>query len=121
MRAAGLEEVSIVSKSQAVLIANPHTRHQALVDVIKKRLDGFLVAQRWVMVTYNIPRASLKEAEAITPGMRSPTVQALEDTNWVAVSSLVQKRKAAEIMDALSVVGAKDILLTDLLSTRLGD
>jgi len=121
MRAAGLEEVSVVSKSQAVLIANPDTKHRELVDIIKKRLEGYLVAQSWVMVSYNVHRKNLKEAEALTPGSRSPSIQALQEPNWVAVTALVQKQKAADTMDALAVAGAKDIILTDVFSTRLGD
>jgi ATP phosphoribosyltransferase len=120
MRAAGLEEVSVVMKSQAVLIANPHTKHRDLVDIIRKRLDGYLVAQSWVMVTYNVHRMNLKAAEAVTPGKRSPSIQSLEEPNWVAVSALVPKGRAAETMDRLEAVGARDILLTGLMSTRLG-
>jgi len=121
MRAAGLEEVAVVMKSQTVLIANPKTRHKELVDVLRRRISGYLTAQSWVMVTYNIHRMNLKRAEQITPGKRSPSVQPLEEDNWVAVSSMVRKRDAAHVMDELEAVGARDILLTSLLSTRLGE
>jgi len=121
MRAAGLEEIAVIMKSQAILIANPHTQHKDLVEVIKKRIKGYLLAQSWVMVTYNVHRMNLKRAEQVTPGKRSPTVMPLEDDSWVAVSALVPKGKAASVMDELERIGARDILLTGLLSTRYGD
>lgn len=120
MRAAGLEEVSVVMKSQAVLIMNPHSKHPELCEVIRRRLAGYLTAQRWVMVSYNVHRDHLKKAESITPGKRSPSVQPLEDKNWVAVAALVPKSEAASIMDELENVGAKDILLTSFLHLRDG-
>ena len=45
----------------------------------------------------------------------------LERSNWVAVSALVPKKKAAQLMDDLEAVGATDILLTSLASSRMGD
>mmetsp|Transcript_104122 Transcript_104122/g.291702 ORF Transcript_104122/g.291702 Transcript_104122/m.291702 type:complete len:337 (+) Transcript_104122:52-1062(+) len=120
MRAAGLDEVSVIMKSQAVLIANPHTKHPELVEVIRKRFMGYLMARSWVMITYNVHRMNKKRAEEITPGKTSPSVMPLEDMNWVAVSSLVPRNKAASVMDELEAVGARDILLTSLLSTRMG-
>merc|ERR1719215_2170377 len=68
MRAAGLEEVTTIMKSQSVLIMNPKTKHPELIEVVRKRLDGYLTAQTWVMVTYNVHRFNLKRAQSITPG-----------------------------------------------------
>lgn len=118
MRAAGLGEVAVVMKSETVLIANPHTEHKALVELLLQRITGYQTAQSWVMVTYNICRDHLPKAEKITPGKRSPTVSPLEDKNWVSVSALVPKSKAAQIMDELAECGASDILLTGLLMSR---
>merc|ERR1719215_115997 len=120
MRAAGLDEVQVIMKSQSVLICNPRTKHTELVDLVRRRIAGYLTAQSWVMVTYNVHRSNLKRVEAITPGKRSPSVQPLEDKAWVAVQALVPKAKAPSIMDELEEAGAKDILLTGLLSTRMG-
>jgi len=121
MRAAGLEEVSTVLSTQCVLIANPSTEHKEMVEVIRRRLAGFLTASRFVMITYNVHRATLKQATSITPGKRSPSIMSLEDTNWVAVSALVEKKRAANIMDQLESIGATDILTTQLHSSRMGD
>ena len=45
----------------------------------------------------------------------------LEDEAWVAVSALVEKSKAATIMDSLEAAGATDILLSAIHSSRMGD
>jgi len=120
MRAAGLEEVEVIMKSQCVLISNPHTKHPELIELLRRRIAGYLTAKSWVMVTYNVHRDNLKRAEAITPGKRSPSIQPLEDKSWLAVAALVPKAKAPAIMDELENAGARDIILTELLSTRMG-
>lgn len=121
MRAAGLEEVATVLKTQCVLVSNPHTPHTELIEIVRRRLAGYLTASRYVMITYNVHRASLKQASAITPGKRSPSIVSLEDSNWVAVNALVEKKQAASVMDALENIGATDILTTQLHSSRMGD
>jgi len=121
MRAAGLEEVSTILKTQAVLVSNPHTAYPELVEKIRKRLAGYLTASRYVMITYNVHRSTLPQASKVTPGKRSPSVMNLDDTNWCAVSALVEKSRAAQVMDELERIGATDILTTALLSSRMGE
>jgi len=41
MRAAGLEIIATVMKTEAVLISNPHTKHTELVDKLSKRYVFF--------------------------------------------------------------------------------
>ena len=72
-------------------------------------------------VTYNAPRSKLDVVKAITPGKKSPSVQPLETPDWVAVSALVEKRRAAKVMDDLEAAGATDILLTAIQASRMGD
>jgi len=121
MRAAGLEEVGVVLSTQCVMVANPHTEHTELIEIVRRRLAGYLTASRYVMITYNVHRASLKQATSITPGKRSPSIISLEDSNWVAVNALVEKKSSAGVMDELERIGATDILTTQLHSSRMGD
>jgi ATP phosphoribosyltransferase len=65
-----------------------------------------------------VRRTSLSEATKITPGKRAPTINALEEEGWVAVSSMVEKKKIATVMDDLTAVGATDILVLDIANTR---
>merc|ERR1712151_554871 len=73
MKAAGLEEVAVVMKSQAVLIANPHSKHPELVEVVRRRIEGWLTAQSWMMISYSVHADNLRECENITPGKTSPS------------------------------------------------
>jgi len=121
MRAAGLEEVAVLMNTQAVLISNPKTAYPELVETVRRRLAGYQTAQRFVMCTYNVHRDNLNEASSVTPGKRSPSVMNLDLTGWVSVSALVEKSKAASVMDKLESIGATDILTTVLLSSRIYD
>jgi ATP phosphoribosyltransferase-like protein len=73
-----------------------------------------------VLCQYNIPRTELSTACNITPGKRAPTVTALEEEGWVAVSSMVEKKKIATVMDELIKVGATDILVLNIANSRTG-
>ena len=65
-------------------------------------------------------RETLAVATKITPGKRAPTINALEEEGWVAVSSMVEKKKIATVMDELTAVGATDILVLNIANTRAG-
>jgi ATP phosphoribosyltransferase len=77
------------------------------------------VARRYVMMDYDVPVAHLDAAVALTPGIESPTVAPLRDTDWMAVRAMVPRRDAQRIMDALWDVGARAILVTDIHACRL--
>lgn len=62
----------------------------------------------------------MAEACKITPGKRAPTINALEEEGWVAVSAMVEKKRIATVMDDLTSVGATDILVLSITNTRAG-
>jgi len=70
------------------------------------------------LLTYNIERINLAEAVKITPGHESPSLVPLQDEAWVAVSAMVKSKEVAEIMDALSALGARSILVTPITNCR---
>ncbi|KAM0322898.1 hypothetical protein ACHAQA_009240 [Verticillium albo-atrum] len=118
MRAAGLKAIDTVVESQAVLIKSRAPSNQATIDLITARIQGVITAQRYVLCQYNIERTRLTEAKAITPGKRAPTITSLDAEGWVAVSCMVVKKEIAIVMDKLTEVGAKDILVLDIHNTR---
>lgn len=128
MKAAGLEVVSEVLASESILIASTTSKHPDIVDLIKKRIEGYMTASSYMMITYNILRANLSEAIKITPGKRAPTVSALDtafgvgnaqEEDAVSVSSLIPAKKSSLIMDNLVQCGATDILLLALSNSRM--
>lgn len=118
MRAAGLEIVSTILETQAVLIANPNSTKQKLVEKIHQRFLGYITATKYKMVTYNISKDKFEEAKGITPGRRSPTVNSLINGDY-AISAMVAEAESSEIMDQLHAIGATDILLFDIENCRV--
>lgn len=119
MRAAGLEVVHDILKTEAILIANPHSEHKELLDRLKLRLDGWITATKYVMIMYNVSTELLQKAILITPGKRSPTVTSLDDGHFKAVSSLVLEKEVSQKMDDLHDIGATDILVLELKNSRM--
>mmetsp|Transcript_29838 Transcript_29838/g.72284 ORF Transcript_29838/g.72284 Transcript_29838/m.72284 type:complete len:296 (-) Transcript_29838:282-1169(-) len=119
MRAAGLEVVHEILDTQAILIANPNSEHKEIISVLKKRIEGYLTATKYVMIVYNVSNDILQDAIKITPGKRSPTVTNLDCGNVKAVSALVLKKEVSNKMDELHDIGATDILVLDLQNSRM--
>jgi ATP phosphoribosyltransferase len=126
MRAAGLHAIHTLLSSQAVLITSktPHPTLSpdllaSLTTLITSRLAGVIAAQQNVLCTYNIQRANLDKAKAITPGRKAPTVSSLEEEGWVAVSVMVKRKGMAEVMDQLVGVGAEDVIVAKLDNCRV--
>jgi len=121
MKAAGLEIVDTIMETETIVIANKASKHTDMIERIRQRMSGHITANQFVMVTYNIERAKLPQAQAITPGKKSPTVTTLDDPDWVSVSALTKKKGVHTVMDQLQEVGATDILVFNIASTRMGD
>ncbi len=120
LRQAGLEVFGEpVLRSEAVLIRRTGAPADPTVTQLVRRLQGVLVARRYVMVAYDVPVALLDAACALTPGIESPTISPLQNRDWVAVNSLVLRKDTNRIMDALWDVGARGILVTDITACRL--
>ncbi|KAL7489152.1 hypothetical protein ACHAW6_014739 [Cyclotella cf. meneghiniana] len=118
MKAAGLEIVQSILTTEAILIANPQSTHQNIVDLLKHRIEGYITSKKFVMVTYNCSPEILSVVTEITPGKRAPTITQLTDGGH-AVSSLVKKADVAKVMDELHLAGARDILVLELSNSRM--
>ncbi|RDW68547.1 ATP phosphoribosyltransferase-like protein [Coleophoma crateriformis] len=118
MKAAGLMAIDTVVASTAVLVKSKSPSNPAMVDLLASRIRGVITAQKFVLCQYNVERTKLPQATKITPGKRAPTINALEEEGWVAVSSMVEKKRIAIVMDELTEVGATDILVLDIVNTR---
>ncbi|KAH9014536.1 ATP phosphoribosyltransferase [Lactarius pseudohatsudake] len=96
MRAAGLRPIATLLQSEAVLIRSSTPKHAhlaPLIDKITARIAGVIAAGKYVICQYN-------------------------DPEWVAVSSMVERSKMADVMDQLVSVGAEDILIFNLDNSR---
>ena len=105
--------------NQAVLIRRTGVDSDVAVDTFVRRLQGVFVARSYVLVDYDTRAEQLEAACAVTPGLESPTISPLHDQGWVAVRAMVPKREVHRIMDELYDMGARGILVTDILACRL--
>jgi ATP phosphoribosyltransferase len=120
LRAAGLEIFGEpILQSEAVLIRRRDASPGPQVDVLGRRLQGVLVARRYVMMDYDVRVADVDRACALTPGLESPTVSPLHDKGWVAVRVMVPRNRTNQVMDELYDVGARAIIVTDIHACRL--
>ena len=105
--------------SNAALFAHAGRATAEEVAVLRSRIEGKLVAYEYLMVEYDCPEAILSAASKITPGIESPTVAPLQTKGWYGVKAMIKKREANRIMDELSRIGCKGILLTRIESARI--
>ncbi len=114
-----LRILDIIGEYETVLIQSPKCRDLPTADRIVRRLEGVVIARDYSLLEYNIPRAKLSQAEAITPGFTSPTVNSLEDPNWCAVRAMVKRKEVITIMERLEQIGAIAILEFSINNCRL--
>jgi len=118
LRRAGLEIIGDpLMRSTAQLISSPGK--SALVGGLLRRLQGVLVARKYVIFDYDCPVDLLDRASQLTPGFESPTVSPLQDKNWVAVRALVLATKTNQKLDELQNLGAKAILVSEIHAARI--
>jgi ATP phosphoribosyltransferase len=122
---ATLRQVGLVTvgepilRSSAVLIGRADGTDQPGVTQLVRRLQGVLVARRYVMLAYDVSTARLDDAVALTPGIEGPTISPLHREGWVAVNAMVLRGEVHRIMDELYDLGARAILVTDIHACRL--
>ncbi|PZR52781.1 ATP phosphoribosyltransferase [Xylanimonas oleitrophica] len=120
LRAAGLEVFGEpILRSEAVLIRRAGGAEPAGLHVLTRRLQGVLTAREYVLMDFDVRNDLVDAAVAVTPGFESPTVSPLHDRDWSAVRVLVPRKEMNRIMDALYDVGARGILVTAVLASRL--
>lgn len=111
-----LEEID---SYETVLIQNNRCRDIETADRVVRRLEGVVIARDYSLLEYNVPREKLAEAEAITPGFNSPTVNSLEDQGWCSVRVMVKRGAVIDAMERLETLGASAIIETPISNCRL--
>jgi len=120
LRHAGLEVFGEpILTSEAQLIRRIGAEDSPAVDQFLRRLKGVITAREYVLMDYDIRAENVERAVQVTPGIESPTVSPLHDKGWVAVRSMVQRKEAQRMMDDLWDLGARGILVTDILACRV--
>jgi ATP phosphoribosyltransferase len=119
LAANNLRVLAEIGKYESLLVQNQARREPELADRVVRRLEGVVIARSWSLLEYNLPRTRLAEAEKITPGFNSPTVNSLEDPAWCAIRVMVRRGEVIDVMERLEAIGASAILETQINNCRL--
>lgn len=111
-----LTEVERVIESEAVLIGGKplSMEKQEVLDELIFRIEAVKAAADKKYVLMNVPRRQLDEVIAILPGIKSPTVLPLADSEWCSVHTVVEEKRFWEIINRLKAAGAEGILVLDI-------
>lgn len=111
-----LTEVERVIESEAVLIGGKplSTEKQEVLDELIFRIEAVKAAADKKYVLMNVPRQQLDEVIAILPGIKSPTILPLADSEWCSVHTVVEEKRFWEIINRLKAAGAEGILVLDI-------
>lgn len=109
----GLKEVEVILKSQAVLVANKNlsTQKQEILEQLLFRIRAKQAAANNKYILLNAPNDKIDEICALLPGMKSPSILPLRDSNWSSLHSVVKEQAFWGIIDQLKAVGAEGILV----------
>jgi ATP phosphoribosyltransferase len=113
LRAHGLRVAFELMQSTTRFVANPRSwedpwkRHKA--ENLAMLLQGAINAQDLVGLKMNVRRADLDAVMSVLPALRQPTISALTEETWVAVETILDQRKARELVPELKRAGAEGI------------
>lgn len=120
LRQAGLKVFADpILTSEAVLIQRDGASTPMALEILIRRLQGVIIARRYVLLDYDVPLSQVDSACSITPGLESPTISPLQKKDWVAVRAMVLRKDTNHVMDDLWALGARGILVTDIHACRL--
>lgn len=113
LRAHGLRVAFELMQSTTRFVAN----RPAWADPFKRKkcesiamlLKGAINAQDLVGLKMNVRRKDLKAVLAVIPALRKPTISNLADEEWVAMETILEQRKARDLVPELKRAGAEGI------------
>ena len=111
-----LHEVEVVMQSEALLIGNKQMSEekQKILEQMLFRFKAVKDAEDKKYVRMNAPKARLKEIISVLPGLKSPTIIPLADSEWCSVHTVLDEHRFWEIIGKLKEMGAQGILVTPI-------
>jgi len=109
-----LKVIGLIGEYPTVLIANKNSWQDAekkrIIEEIKTLLLGVIEARGRVLLSMNVAKKNLDAVLIALPAMKRPTISALADDGYVAVTTVVDKRGVNILLPQLKSAGAEDIL-----------
>ena len=114
LRANNLRIVDTVLESTPRLIANKNSwtdpAKREKIENMALMLNGAIAAEGKVGIKLNLPRECLEDIMAILPAMKNPTINSLNDPDWVAVEAIIDENIVRQIIPQLKKKGGQDII-----------
>ena len=114
LRANHLKVMHVVLESTPRFIACRDSLKQewkvAKIDRLLMMLKGAIAAATRVLLSMNVPKASVARVLKILPALATPTVSTLADQDWVDLSTVVEEKNVRELIPRLYEVGARGII-----------
>ncbi|MBQ7213496.1 MAG: ATP phosphoribosyltransferase [Bacteroidales bacterium] len=111
-----LKEVETVMQSEALLIGTPGlpADKQEILKELIFRMEAVQAAEGKKYILLNAPNSRIPEICRLLPGMKSPTVMPLAESDWSSVHSVIEEKKFWEIIGKLKNLGAEGILVVPI-------
>jgi len=112
----GLKEVEVVTKSEAILIANKSLSEdkKAILDKLLFRFKAVKNASEHKYILLNAPNVAIEKICNLLPGMKSPTILPLAQDGWSSLHSVVKEDEFWDVIDQLKNLGAQGILVVPI-------
>ncbi|ADY52270.1 ATP phosphoribosyltransferase [Pseudopedobacter saltans DSM 12145] len=107
----GLKPFHDVISSEAILIGRKGEEDEELIQELIQRIQSVLRAKDNKYIVLNVERKNLEKVTALLPGVKSPSVIALADENWVAVHTVIPEKDFWDRINELKSAGAQGILV----------
>jgi len=114
LRANNLNIIDTLCESTTRFIANKEAMNDTFkknkIEKIAMLLKAVLAAEGKVGLMLNIRKSDLDKALAKLPALERPTVSALAEEGWVAVSTIVDEHVVRDLIPGLTACGATGIV-----------
>lgn len=111
LKSNGLVPFADVMSSEAILICNNKNADSDLITELVQRIQSVLRAKETKYVVLNVPKANLPAIIALLPGVKSPSVVPLAESDWVAVHTVIPERDFWDRISQLKQAGAQGIVV----------
>ena len=112
----GLKEVEVVTRSEAVLIADKKLDEEKklILEDLLFRIKGVRNGGEHKYILLNAPNESIPAISSILPGMKSPTILPLLEKGWSSLHSVVKENEFWDVIEQLKILGAQGILVVPI-------
>jgi ATP phosphoribosyltransferase len=112
----GLREIEAILHSQAVVILPKKLdkEKELLVARLLFRIRAVEKAEKFRYILMNVPNCKLKNVISVLPGLKSPTIVPLAESDWSAVHTVIEVEKFWDKIESLREAGAEGILVTKI-------